>query len=103
MADERAVTLALAASLLLTPILWLHYFVLVFLPLALFYKRFTPVWLVPLAFWLTPFQESGGEIWRIVLVWLILALVVGLSLGRARLTLARNRFLLPEQQTGGRT
>ena len=85
LADERAVTLALAASLLLTPILWLHYFLLLFLPLALFHKRFTPVWLVPLAFWLTPFQESGGEVWRIAFAWLILALVFGLSLGRARI------------------
>jgi hypothetical protein len=97
-ADEQAVTLALAASLLLTPILWLHYFLLLFLPLALFHKRFTPVWLVPLAFWLTPFQESGEEAWRIAFAWLILAVVFGLSLGRARIQL-----LLPEHQPGGRT
>lgn len=106
LADERAVTLALVASLLLTPILWLHYFLLLFLPLALFHKRFTPVWLVPLAFWLTPFQESGEEAWRIAFVWLILALVLGLSLGRARIqrrpTLVENRLLLQEQQLGGR-
>jgi hypothetical protein len=67
MADERAVTLALAAALVLTPILWLHYFVLLFLPLALFRRSFSPAWLIPLAFWVTPFQESGGEVWRIVL------------------------------------
>ena len=104
LADERAITLALAASLVLTPILWLHYFLLLFLPLALFHKRFTPVWLVPLAFWLTPFQESGEEVWRIVLVWLILALVFGLSLGRARLQRrpTLGAVLLPERQLGGR-
>ena len=98
--------MALAASLLLTPILWLHYFLLLFLPLALFHKRFTPVWLVPLAFWLTPFQESGEEVWRIAFVWLVLALVLGLSLGRTRSqrrpTLVENRLLLQEQQLGGR-
>jgi len=107
LADERAVTLALAASLLLTPILWLHYFLLLFLPLALLHNRFTAVWLVPLAFWLTPFQESSGEAWRIAFAWLILALVFGLTLGRARvqrwLTLTGNRFGLPKQQLGGRT
>ena len=96
-ADERAFTLTLAASLLLTPILWLHYFLLLFAPLALFRKRFAPVWLIPLAFWFTPFQESGGEIWRIALVWLILAAVLTLSLGR------ENPFRLTTQPIGRRT
>ena len=82
MDDERAVTLALAASLLLTPILWLHYFVLLFLPPALFRRSFSPIWLLPLAYWLTPFQESDGDVWRIVLALSVAALLIGAGASR---------------------
>ena len=103
-ADAWAITSALAAALLLTPILWLHYFLLLFLPLALFRDRFSPVWLAPLAFWLTPFQESGGEAWRIAFVWLTMAIIVGLSVGRAGvsppLRLAESRFRRPDRVGG---
>jgi hypothetical protein len=103
-ADAWAITSALVAALLLTPILWLHYFVLLFLPLALFRARFSPVWLTPLAFWLTPFQESGGEAWRIAFVWLTLAIILGLSVGRAganpRPRLTESRFR-PADRIGG--
>src|SRR5205814_10129930 len=53
-ARRRSLTLALAASLLLSPIVWLHYFVLLVIPLALRWSRFAPAWLVPLLFWFCP-------------------------------------------------
>jgi len=47
--DRRALTLALAAGFVLTPILWLHYLVLVVVPIALARPRLSVLWLVPLA------------------------------------------------------
>ena len=47
--DRRSLTLALAAALVLTPILWLHYLVLLFVPIALARPRLSAIWFVPLA------------------------------------------------------
>jgi glycosyl transferase family 87 len=52
--DRRALTFALAAGVVLTPILWLHYLVLLVVPIALARPRLSALWLVPLA--LTVFE-----------------------------------------------
>jgi hypothetical protein len=44
-----ALTLALAAGVVLTPILWLHYLVLLVVPIALARPRLSALWFVPLA------------------------------------------------------
>ena len=64
--DRRALAVAVAGAVLATPVLWIHYFVLLFVPIALFRPRLSPVWFVPLAFWVTPFAHSDGALWRIV-------------------------------------
>lgn len=46
--DRVALTAAIAASLAITPILWVHYLVLLLVPLALARPRLSPLWLVPL-------------------------------------------------------
>lgn len=43
--DSLAFRLAVLASLALTPIVWNHYLVLLFVPLALIRQRFSPLWL----------------------------------------------------------
>ena len=43
--DRLSLTAVLAASLVLTPIVWLHYLVLVLIPVALAYPTFSAVWL----------------------------------------------------------
>ena len=43
--DRRALTAAIAAALVLTPIVWIHYLILLLVPLALFRPRFSPLWL----------------------------------------------------------
>jgi hypothetical protein len=63
--DERSLALALAAALALSPIVWLHYFVLLLVPIALARRTFGAIWLVPALFWLTPYEEHFGEHWRI--------------------------------------
>jgi len=52
--DRLSLTFALAAALVLTPILWLHYLVLLLLPIALARPRLSALWFVPLA--LTVFE-----------------------------------------------
>jgi glycosyl transferase family 87 len=53
--DERAAfTLAIAASLALTPIVWLHYFALLLVIVSLMQPRLAVAWFLPLAMVLTP-------------------------------------------------
>ena len=52
--DRRSLTLAVAAALLLTPIMWLHYLVLLLVPIGLARPRLSPLWFAPLA--LTVFE-----------------------------------------------
>ncbi len=82
--DRRAFAVAVAGALLATPVLWLHYFVLLFVPLALYRPRLSAVWFVPLAFWVTPFPHSDGSDWRTVVALGIAAVTVaGALYGRA--------------------
>jgi hypothetical protein len=83
--DERtAFIVAIAASLALTPIVWLHYFALLLVVVALAQPRLGPVWFVPLAMILTPgsgqptpFQTS----WTLAVALITVGLAVRLSLG----------------------
>ena len=52
--DRRKFVVCLAATLVLTPILWMHYLVVLGVFLALAYPRFSLPWLVPLLLWLVP-------------------------------------------------
>jgi alpha-1,2-mannosyltransferase len=52
--DRRALTLTLAAGVVATPILWLHYLVLLVVPIALARPRLSALWFAPLA--LTVFE-----------------------------------------------
>lgn len=65
--DRRAFSLAVAAAIAFTPIVWLHYYALLVVPLALVRPRLSWTWGLMWAFWLVPAQENGGELWRIVL------------------------------------
>jgi hypothetical protein len=47
--DRRSLILTLAAALVLTPILWLHYLVLLLVPIALARPRLSLLWLAPVA------------------------------------------------------
>jgi Glycosyltransferase family 87 len=47
----QSFALAVAAALVLSPIVWLDYFALAALPLALARPRLSPIWFVPLATW----------------------------------------------------
>jgi hypothetical protein len=64
--DERAFVGALGLALLLTPILWPHYLVLVYIPISLLRRTFSPLWLVPLLIWFDGHAWSYGAPIRIV-------------------------------------
>jgi Glycosyltransferase family 87 len=66
--DGAGFRVALLAALLLSPILWLHYFALLLPLAALRSPRLSAVWLVPIALWATPFQQADGAVWRTALV-----------------------------------
>jgi alpha-1,2-mannosyltransferase len=54
MSRRRSFALAIAASLLLAPIVWLDYYALTAVPLAIARPKLSPVWFLPLATWGLP-------------------------------------------------
>jgi hypothetical protein len=79
-ADDRiAFSLAIVAGIVLTPIVWLHYFALLVIPLALVRPRLGPAWGLMWVFWLTPTQDNGGAVWPIVLALVLTAGVFALT------------------------
>src|SRR5205823_14687078 len=64
--DRLAFTIALAAALLLSPIVWMHYYVLLVVPIAIAQPRLGVLWFAPLLYWASPELESFGEARRLV-------------------------------------
>jgi hypothetical protein len=81
--ERRAFVLAIASALLLSPIVWLHYFALLAVVVALARRRLSLVWFVPLAMVVTPGsgQPSPFETSATLVV---AAVTVGLSLWSVR-------------------
>ena len=77
--DRSAFILAIAASLALTPIVWLHYFALLLVPVAVSRPRLGVVWFVPLAMVVTP---GSGHPTPFETAWTlgVAAVTVGLAL-----------------------
>jgi alpha-1,2-mannosyltransferase len=65
--DRRGYILAIGAALAFTPVVWLHYYALLLVPVAIVRPRLSPLWFVPLAMWLvvpaigsdTPYKTAG--------------------------------------------
>jgi hypothetical protein len=55
---RRSFGLVVVASLVLSPIVWLHYFVLLVVPIALRWPRLAAAWLIPLLLWIFPGTEA---------------------------------------------
>lgn len=68
---RRSIGLAVAAALVLSPIVWRHFFVLLLVPLALSRPRFDAVWLIPIGMWVGD-GTLNGALWQT-------ATVVGLA------------------------
>jgi hypothetical protein len=63
--DRRLFAAAVGAAMVLTPIMWTHYLVVLFVPLALARPRLGPAWFVTLAFWLS-LVEPPPQLWRLL-------------------------------------
>jgi len=91
--DRRSLTLALAAAFALTPILWLHYLVLLVVPIALARPRLSALWFTPLA--LTVFELLNwyrgwprGDGWALASLAAVMAVVFAVSARPSGRTLA---------------
>jgi hypothetical protein len=78
--DRRALTIAIVVAVLASPILWLHYLVLLVVPIGLAAPTLTPLWALPVALWPTIKPEAGGVLWRLALALAVIALTAGLTL-----------------------
>jgi Glycosyltransferase family 87 len=78
--DRRAFAASVGAALVVSPIVWLHYFVLLYVVVALYRRRATAAWFLPLAFWLVGHQDSAGSPARIFAAYAIAAGTVALAL-----------------------
>ncbi len=57
---RRSLGLAIAAALVLSPIVWRHFFSLLIVPLALSRPRFDAVWLIPIGMWVGDGTFNGA-------------------------------------------
>lgn len=73
--DRRAFAVAVLVALATTPLLWMHYLLLLFVPIAFYRPRLSGLWFLPWLLWLTPSSNSHGATWRIALALAILAVV----------------------------
>jgi alpha-1,2-mannosyltransferase len=78
--DRQAFVLAIALILVASPLLWIHYFVLLLVPIALARPRFSALWLVPIAMWLLP-PATRVNGWQFALAWVLVAGCLAGALG----------------------
>ena len=81
--DGRSFFAAIAAALALSPIVWLHYLVLLAVPLGIARPRFSPLWLLPIVLWVCP-RSGNGDGFETFLPVAVTAMVLGLLLARSR-------------------
>jgi alpha-1,2-mannosyltransferase len=65
--EDAAFAIAICASLLLTPIAWPHYYVVLYVALGVCRPRLSPVWFSLLAFYILPGLNTGGNPWRVAI------------------------------------
>ena len=82
--ERDAFAAAVVLSLLATPILWMHYLVLLIVPLVLFSPSLSVWWLVLAPLWATSTYASHGERWRLLLTLTVVAVVAAAPRSRWR-------------------
>jgi hypothetical protein len=82
---------ALSFGLLASPIMWTHYLVVLYVPLAIAHRH-PEVWLLTIPFWLSPL-EPPPHVWK---VFWVLALTVVVSVLSARRSRSRDGELFDE-------
>jgi hypothetical protein len=82
--DRRSFILALGAGFLASPIIWMHYLVVLFVPIALYRPRLTAAWIAPLAYWFLAGQENQGSAARIAVMLAVTTAALALAMWRSR-------------------
>jgi hypothetical protein len=77
--DLPAFGLCIAACLLVSPLVWLHYFALLMVPLALARPKLAPVWFAPV---LLSFPISAPHSWQIIVALIVAGSVTSAALPR---------------------
>jgi alpha-1,2-mannosyltransferase len=95
--DLALFTAALVFGLLTSPIMWTHYVVALYVPLAVAYRR-PEVWLLTIPYWLSPL-EPPPHVWKVFLV-LLLTAALGVLAAEPELRRPRAR---PRARAGTRT
>ena len=90
--DRRAFAVAVVGTLAATPVVWMHYYALLFVPIALYRPRLSALWAVPLVLWLAPSTYSEGVTWRILLGLGTVAVVSRCVVGVERSSLSSRRL-----------
>jgi Glycosyltransferase family 87 len=81
--DVATLTLCLAAALAVSPIVWVHYFLLLLVPLVLIRPRLSLLWLVPLAYQpLGPAAWPAGDATKLALALVATLVILGAAVVR---------------------
>lgn len=79
---RRSLGLFVGAALILSPIVWRHFFALLLVPMALYRPRFDAAWLIPLGFWFVP-GTGNGDPWQTALGLALFAITLAATEGRS--------------------
>jgi alpha-1,2-mannosyltransferase len=82
--DAQALTLSIAIALLVTPLVWLHYFALFLVPVAIVSPRLSRLWVLPWAYWLCVAGARRPETWQLVVALATTAALVAMLLDRSQ-------------------
>jgi hypothetical protein len=75
--DRRVFVTMIGIALLLTPILWLNYFALLVVPVALRQRRLGLDWALLAAFWVSPLAApTAHPLWRLAVMLTVVVLIV---------------------------
>jgi MFS family permease len=91
--ERHAFSLAIVGAVVATPILWLHYLILLLVPIALTRPRLSRVWFLPVVLWVSPHPESLGVIWRIAVVLATVVVIAVVTYVRAQPAYGRNAIV----------
>jgi hypothetical protein len=80
--ERSALAASVALCLLASPIVWLPYFALLIVPLAIASPRLSPAWCLMLAMWAAPCVHPAG--WQLIIVLASAGTLVGIVLRSAR-------------------
>jgi hypothetical protein len=78
--DRRAFTLAVVACLVISPIVWLNYYGLLIVPVALLSRRLSWWWVLPAATWLFPTANLPAPLWKLIAAHIFLGAIVVMAL-----------------------